>query len=193
LDDDFRYMEADSALLEPVFARRRSSGRGDAPGNAAPSGDDGDADADADAGGGAGGAFRDEPHGGASGSSGRARSGARAGAGAGAGASTTFFAPSAAAAGREHVSVVQGASRGIGLEFVRQLLERTDLRSRTGARPLCLHTRIRFRSLHSSALPAGADAAPRCLAPAVPTPRAQAGAWWPPAASRRRRASCRSC
>jgi NAD(P)-dependent dehydrogenase (short-subunit alcohol dehydrogenase family) len=171
LDDDFRYMEADSALLEPVFAaaRRRSSGRGDAPGNAAPSGDDGaDADADAEA----SVPLRDEPHAGASGASGRARPSARAGAGGGGGASTTFFAPSAAAAGREHVAVVQGASRGIGLEFVRQLLERTDLRSRSGARRCA----TRVPTPHSCALPRPASARvvtlPHATCVCCPSPRA---------------------
>jgi hypothetical protein len=47
--------------------------------------------------------------------------------------SSSFFAPSAAAAGKEHVAVIQGASGGIGLELVTQLLERRDLRARSGA------------------------------------------------------------
>ena len=45
---------------------------------------------------------------------------------------SSFFAPSAAAAGKEHVAVIQGASGGIGLELVTQLLERRDLRARSG-------------------------------------------------------------
>jgi len=54
-------------------------------------------------------------------------------------AASSFFAPSAAAAGKEHVAVVQGASGGIGLELVTQLLERRDLKARSGA-SLCRGT-----------------------------------------------------
>ena len=99
---------------EPVYAAsRRRPARGDAPGNAASAGaerggDDDEDDGGADAGGG-----------------GRRGSG---------GGGASFFAPSAAAAGKDHVAVIQGASRGIGLELVRQLLERPDLKARSGAR-----------------------------------------------------------
>lgn len=98
--------------VEPVYAAsRRRAARGDAPGNAAPAG--------ADRG------EEDDGEDGAAGAAGARRSGGAGGA--------SFFAPSAAAAGRDHVAVIQGASRGIGLELVRQLLERPDLKARSGA------------------------------------------------------------
>jgi len=127
--EDYAYLSAEEAHLEPVYdgaaARRarRGSGGVSASGDTSPQGLPVAARTRA--------AHEGEDQSGL----GLGSTGVHARPGVGVlGRAAGFFAPSNAAAGRDHVSVVQGASGGLGLQFCRQLLERRDLKARSGGR-----------------------------------------------------------